>query len=229
MNYKHIFFDLDHTLWDFNKNSHETLSELYQDLKLFNYLPSFADFYTKYIEVNDGLWSLYRENKISKEDLRTVRFDHTFKFFGLDEPALTFALGNEYVSRGPYKSNLFDACHEVLASLKSNYKLHIITNGFEEVQAIKMKSANLNQYFDQIITSEKAGETKPHAQIFEYALAAAKAKASESVMIGDNFEVDCVGAEKQGFTSVFFNPHKLKQQKKVSYEIAHLKELLHLF
>tara|TARA_B110000967_G_C18842273_1_gene540034 strand:+ start:695 stop:1390 length:696 start_codon:yes stop_codon:yes gene_type:complete len=229
MKYKHIFFDLDHTLWDFNKNAHETLTELYRDLKLSSYFPSFSVFYSKYIEINDELWDLYRDNKISKESLRTVRFENTFKFFGIDNFELAQTLGNEYVRIGPYKSNLFEDCHEVLTKLKSNYKLHIITNGFEEVQSIKMKSANLNQYFDQIITSEKAGVTKPHAQIFEYALAAAKAMASQSVMVGDNFEVDCIGAEKSGFTSVFFNPQNLKQNKKVSYEITHLKELLGLF
>ena len=229
MKIKHLFFDLDHTLWDFNKNALETLSELYLELNLEDCFPSFSEFYNTYIKVNEHLWDLYRNKKITKDSLRTVRFVNTFQFFDVQNNDLAVRLGNEYVRRGPYKSNLFDSCHEVLTDLKSSYQLHIITNGFEEVQSIKMESSNLNQYFDQIITSEKAGVTKPHSQIFEYALSVSGAKASESIMIGDNFEVDCLGAEKLGIKAVHFNPDKIVQHKKVSYEIAHLKELLRLF
>jgi len=228
MKIKHIFFDLDHTLWDFNKNAQETLSELYHELELGSFLPSFKEFYDQYIEVNEGLWDLYRNKEITKESLRTVRFVKTFQYFNIQNDSIANVLGNEYISRGPYKSNLFPFCHEVLAYLKSKYTLHIITNGFEEVQAVKMESSNLYQYFNQIITSEKAGVTKPHPQIFEYALKAANAIASDSIMIGDNFEVDCVGAEKSG-KRFDFNPDKIAQNKKVSYEVAHLKELKVLF
>jgi len=229
MKIKHLFFDLDHTLWDFNKNAHETLTELYHELSLSDYFPSFTEFYTKYIEVNESLWDLYRKKLITKDSLRTIRFSQTFEYFDLHNVALAETLGNEYVRRGPYKSNLFPSCHEVLTDLKSRYHLHIITNGFEEVQAVKMKSSNLNQYFKEIITSEKAGVTKPHPQIFEYALTITGAKATESIMIGDNFEVDCLGAENHGIRAVYFNPEKTIQNKKVSYEIAHLKELLDCF
>ncbi len=229
MKIKHLFFDLDHTLWDFNKNSQETLLELYHEFDLGSILPSFKEFYTKYIEVNDHLWDLYRNRKITKESLRTIRFLKTFLFFEVDNNALAERLGNAYVHRGPYKSNLFPQCHEVLVYLKSKYSLHIITNGFEEVQAVKMQSSNLNQYFTHIITSEKAGVTKPNPQIFEYALSAAKANAAECIMIGDHIEVDCIAAEKLGIKAVHFNPNKLFTNKKVSYEIAHLKELIDLF
>lgn len=228
MNIKHIFFDLDHTLWDFNKNSKETLAELYTELNLSNYLPSFIDFYNKYLEVNDALWDLYRKNMISKEVLRTVRFLNTFKYFNFFNSELAETLGNEYVARSPHKSNLFEGCHEVLIQLKLKYTLHIITNGFEEVQLIKLRSANLTQYFSHIITSEMAGVTKPNPQIFEHALNAAKAKPDESIMIGDNFEVDCVGAEKLGIKAVFFNPHNIKHSESVSFEIRHLKDLMTL-
>lgn len=226
MNIKHIFFDLDHTLWDFNKNSKETLAELYTELNLSNYLPSFIEFYSKYLEVNDALWDLYRKNKISKDALRTVRFLNTFKYFNFFNSDLAETLGDEYVARSPYKSNLFEGCHEVLIQLKLKYKLYIITNGFEEVQLIKLRSSNLTQYFSHIITSEMAGVTKPHPQIFDYALNAAKAKPEESIMIGDNFDVDCIGAESRGIKAVFFNPHSEKQSQSVSFEIRHLKELL---
>jgi putative hydrolase of the HAD superfamily len=229
MKIKHIFFDLDHTLWDFNKNAEETLSEIYEELNGSDFLPSFSVFYNTYIEVNERLWDLYRNKKICKASLRTVRFNETFEYFNLFNPNLAQKFGDEYIRRGPYKSYLFPYCHEALSYLKSRYQLHIITNGFEQVQAVKMESSNLYQYFDQIITSEKAGVTKPHPQIFEYALAVTGAKASESIMIGDNFEVDCLGAEKLGIKAVHFNPEKIVQNKKVSYKIAHLKELLELF
>ena len=229
MKIKHIFFDLDHTLWDFNKNAEETLSELYEEFNLSDFFPSFSEFHNTYIEINERLWDLYRNKKISKANLRTVRFNDTFEYFNLHEPNLANKIGNEYIRRGPYKSHLFPSCHETLSYLKSKYCLHIITNGFEEVQTVKMESSNLHQYFDQIITSEKAGVTKPHSQIFEYALVASGAIASESIMIGDNFEVDCVGAENNGISAVYFNPDKMVQNKKVSYRIAHLKELLELF
>ena len=146
--------------------------------------------------------------------------------FGITNNQLALDLGDRYVSSAPYKTHLFPFTHEVLQYLKSKYQLHIITNGFEEVQLIKLRSANLTQYFTHIITSEMAGVTKPHPQIFDYALNAAKAKPEESIMIGDNFEVDCVGAEKRGIKAVFFNPHSEKQNQSVSFEIRYLKELL---
>ena len=147
MKIKHLFFDLDHTLWDFNKNAQETLTELYNELLLSDHFPSFIAFYTKYIEVNDSLWDLYRKKLITKASLRSIRFIRTFEYFDLYNVALAETLGNEYVRRGPYKSNLFPSCHEVLADLKSRYHLHIITNGFYEVQTVKMQYSNLNQYF----------------------------------------------------------------------------------
>jgi len=229
MKVKHIFFDLDHTLWDFNKNSKETLFELYDELSLHNHLPSFIEFYNTYIEINEGLWDMYRRKEITKNSLRTVRFAKTFESFTIVNSVLAEKLGDEYVLRGPYKSNLFEGCHEVLSYLKSKYQLHIITNGFEEVQVVKMNSSNLNQYFEQVVTSEMAGVTKPDPQIFKHALALAHAKSTESIMIGDNMEVDCIAAEEEGFRSVYFNPQKVVQNKKVSYEIAHLKELIDLF
>jgi len=110
MKIKHIFFDLDHTLWDFNKNAQETLSELYHELELGSFLPSFKEFYDQYIEVNEGLWDLYRNKEITKESLRTVRFVKTFQYFNIQNDSIANVLGNEYISRGPYKSNLFPFC-----------------------------------------------------------------------------------------------------------------------
>ena len=138
------------------------------------------------------------------------------------EPLLSgsIRLLQDNVLRGPYKSNLFEGCHEVLSYLKSKYQLHIITNGFEEVQVVKMNSSNLNQYFEQVVTSEMAGVTKPDPQIFKHALALAHAKSTESIMIGDNMEVDCIAAEEEGFRSVYFNPQKVVQNKTIHSDIT---------
>jgi len=226
---KHLFFDLDHTLWDFNKNSKETLFELFDELSLSTRISSFIAFYDKYIEINEELWDLYRKDKITKDVLRSVRFKRAFKCFGIEDESLAIELGNKYIQRCPLKGNLFADCHSVLESLQSKYLLHIITNGFEEVQEVKMRSCNLDDYFTEIITSEGAGVRKPNPRIFEYAFETSGAKPSESVMIGDSLEVDCIAAEKMGMHAVFFNPEKKFENKKVSYEIAHLKELLEIF
>ena len=226
---KHLFFDLDHTLWDFNKNSKETLLELFDELSLSSRISSFIAFYDKYIEINEELWELYRKEKITKAELRSVRFKRALKCFGVEDEKLAIELGDKYIQRCPLKVNLFADCHSVLESLQSKYILHIITNGFEEVQEVKMSSCNLNDYFTEIITSEGAGVRKPNPRIFEYAFETSGAKPSESVMIGDSLEVDCIAAEKMGMQAVFFNPEKKLENKKVSYEIAHLKELLEIF
>lgn len=229
MEIKHLFFDLDHTLWDFNKNSRETLSELFSELALSTRISSFIDFYDKYIEINEELWDLYRNDQITKEELRAVRFNKAFRYFGFEDENLAVELGDMYIQRCPLKGNLFEDCHSVLEYLQSKYILHIITNGFEEVQAVKMSSCDLEGYFTEVITSEGAGVRKPNPKIFEYALQTSGAKPSESVMIGDSLEVDCIAAEKMGMRAVFFNPEKKSENKKVSYEIAHLKELLDIF
>jgi len=226
---KHLFFDLDHTLWDFNKNSKETLFELFDELSLSTRISSFTAFYDKYIEINEDLWDLYRKDQITKAYLRSVRFRKAFEYFGIEDDALAIELGNKYIQRCPLKGNLFADCHSVLVSLQSKYILHIITNGFEEVQAVKMSSCNLDNYFTEIITSEGAGVRKPNPLIFEYAFEISGAKPSESVMIGDSLEVDCIAAERMGMQAVFFNPEKKLENKEVSYEIAHLKELLEIF
>lgn len=227
---KHLFFDLDHTLWDFKKNSQETLFSIYNYYELSTYTHfSFELFYTRYIEINEGLWALYRQNEVSKEELRSVRFEKTLLSFGVANVELARKIGQAYISECPSKGYLFDSCHEVLQELSSRYKLHIITNGFLETQKVKMQSCDLNKYFDVFVTSELANTRKPNPEIFEYALSRANASPAESIMIGDDIEVDCLPAEKVGMQSVWFNPQKTFSNKKVSYKIAHLKELLDLF
>lgn len=207
MKYKHLFFDLDNTLWDFERNSHETFNELYHNHLLKNKkIPSVDAFIQVYTGHNTRLWSLYRDNLISKEELRDTRFLITLKEFGIDDTVLANNLSEEYIYRSPRKGILFPGTIETLELLKNRFQLHIITNGFEEIQHIKLEFSGLNKYFRCLITSEQAGSKKPDAGIFNYALKQAKALPEESLMIGDDLDVDIIGANAVGMDTIFFDP-----------------------
>ena len=226
---KHIFFDLDRTLWDFEKNSHKTLLKLIKDFNLVEKgIDNSDSFIKKYKIHNEKLWELYRNDKIKKEELRVKRFQLALAEYYIDDLELVEQLGLAYIQQCPIKTNLFPNTHEVLVYLKKKYTLHIITNGFEEVQHIKLISSNLMQYFDVIITSEQVGVKKPNTKIFEFALEQAKAKKSESIMVGDDYAVDVLGAEQVGMQGVYFNPNKLAHKNAVVHEIFCLSELMAL-
>ncbi len=224
--YKHIFFDLDKTLWDFDRNSFETFKDIFNKLELKEKgIPSLNDFIRVYTEHNLRLWDLYRKGEIEKEVLRYKRFDLTLKDFGINDFELANAIGSDYIYLSPLKTNLFPESRETLEYLKAKYTLHIITNGFEEVQHRKIKASDLNKYFENVITSEESGCKKPDPMIFKFALNTAHAKASESLMIGDDIEVDIIGARNSGIDQVYFNYHKTQHNEVVSYEITELKSL----
>jgi putative hydrolase of the HAD superfamily len=229
MSIKHIFFDLDRTLWDFEKNSHTTLLQL---ISYFNLTDKGVDtpesFIKKYKIHNAKLWDLYREDKIKKEELRSKRFLMALAEYGIKDKDLAEQFGLAYIKQSPLQTNLFPFSHEALSYLQNKYTLHIITNGFEEVQHIKLAASDLKQYFDIVVTSEKAGVKKPNAKIFEFALEQANAKAEQSIMIGDDLAVDVLGAEKVGIQGVYFNPHKQEHKEEVVHEIFCLSELMAL-
>src|ERR1035437_6942807 len=189
--YKHIFFDLDHTLWDFEKNSAETLKELYHKFNLNEFgIDSLERFIKVYQNRNEVMWEQFRYGKIDKDTLRNKRFEYTFDDLGIEEVALSNSLSEEYIRIAPYKTNLFPDTHEVLTYLKEKYVLHIITNGFVETQFKKMTSSQLTNYFSEIIISEQTGFKKPDPDIFIHAIEKANTNADESLMIGDNLDVD---------------------------------------
>ena len=226
---KHIFFDLDRTLWDFEKNSHTTLLQLINDFKLIEKgIDNPDSFIKKYKIHNEKLWELYRKDKIKKEELRGKRFQLALAEYDIDDSDLAEQFGLAYIQQSPLKTTLFAYTHEVLLYLKKKYSLHIITNGFEEVQHIKLASSDLTQYFDVIVTSEQVGVKRPNAKIFEFALEQTKAKPDESIMIGDDFPVDVLGAEQIGMQGVYFNPNKLAHKHTVVHEIFCLSELMAL-
>jgi len=208
MKYKHIFFDLDRTLWDFDKSSLEAFAEIYELHKLKGRgVESVEQFHKKYTVHNEKLWDQYRKGTLSKEDLRGRRFYLTLRDFDIEDAELAENIGLDYIRLSPLKNNLFPQAINILEYLYPKYELHIITNGFQEVQDIKIEASNLGRYFKTIVTSEEAGVKKPNTGIFDYALKKAGASASESLMVGDDPDVDILGAQRSNMDQVLFDPN----------------------
>jgi putative hydrolase of the HAD superfamily len=226
---KHVFFDLDRTLWDFEANSEATLKELFVELNL-NAKVGVSDdvFIKEYKRINELFWEDYRNGVIEKKTLRYARFEAAMKFFGHEDRELASQIGEEYIFRSPRKIGLVDGAIEVLEYLKPKYELHIITNGFDEVQHTKMASSGLDLYFEQHITSEAAGAKKPSRIVFDYAAEKAGSTSSNSIMIGDHFEADIEGALNVGWKAVFYEPTQPKKVGEDYLHIHHLKELLEI-
>jgi len=225
MKYSHIFFDLDRTIWDFDKNTIETLTDLYNLFNLRLYFNSFNDFYKVYKPINDKQWDLYRNKQISKDELRKNRFYLTFLEAGLDDEKLAEVFGYKYLEATPLKTALYDGSHEILAYLKIKYPLYILTNGFKEVQIKKIKVCNLEQYFTRVFTSEEVGVQKPNADFFNYVLNKVNVNAENCIMIGDDLKVDIIGAKSVGIDTVFYNHNKKPINDSVDYVISSLYDL----
>lgn len=226
MKYKHIFFDLDRTLWDFDKSAEETFLEMYKENKLQKRgITSFEEFRSVYKKHNDHLWSLYRKGLIEKEVLSVQRFTDTLAEFGIQDDGLAAKLGKEYVTLSPLKTNLFPYTHEILQYLETKYEMHIITNGFEEVQQVKVDASDLRKYFKNLITSEQAGFKKPDPRIFEYAFEKAGTNASESIMIGDDLKVDILGAKAMGMDQVYVNFTNYEHCQDITHEVDALEKI----
>ncbi|GAA4009683.1 YjjG family noncanonical pyrimidine nucleotidase [Hymenobacter fastidiosus] len=224
--YRHLFFDLDHTLWDFEKNADETLRHLFEQHQLGRHGSFTVDeFISVYSSINHALWRLYQANKISQQQLRGVRFVRTLGKLGVPENEVPTTISEEFTAILPQKSAVFPFTHEVLAYLRDKYTLHLITNGFQDIQRVKLTSSNLTDYFQEVITSEHSGFLKPDRRMFEHALQRTGANADESLMIGDNLECDVLGAYNAGIDQVYFNPDQRRHFADITYEITCLSEL----
>lgn len=222
----HIFFDLDRTLWDFETNSKAALVQIFDELKLADYIPSFELFYKEYRVVNADFWDKYSKGIITKEDLRLGRFTQTLESFSVENKQLSHELGERYIQVSPYQTHLFPDTKETLTELKNNdYQLHIITNGFKEVQFIKLDKSGILDYFNDILCSEEVGVNKPDPLVFRKALERTNAKNTESIMIGDDFNADVLGAEKCGIRGVLFDPHNHHAERSGVERIQSLKEI----
>jgi putative hydrolase of the HAD superfamily len=223
---KHLFFDLDRTLWDFDGNSKRALYQLYNEANLAQSTVSFIDFHDHYVEVNATLWKAYGKKEITKDFLRDERFRKTLENWKLNDENLVKHFSDGYVEISPKQTELFPNTLETLHELKqSNYEMHIITNGFKEVQYIKLENCKLRPFFDIIVCSEEVGINKPDPKIFQFAMNKAGAKAENSFMIGDDYEVDILGAERVGMKTVHFNPQIEEKQVKHMNQITNLSQL----
>jgi len=226
MKYKCIFFDLDHTLWDYETNSRETLEELFETYALAaRGVPDCHTFACRFSEINNALWDQYDRNEITRDVIRNDRFKKILEPFGAHEQKFSDMLSDEYLRLCPQKSHAMPNAVSTLNYLSQRYKLIIITNGFEEIQHIKLASAKLDHFFEHIITSQKAGCKKPSKGIFQYALDTYNIQPHEAIMVGDNLVADMEGARNAAIDNVFFNPLAIAHTSEVTHEINDLKEL----
>ncbi len=227
MVYKHLFFDLDHTLWDFETNSKETLQELFLSHQLNETVtPDFKLFFEKYSYHNKKLWDRYHHGFITQDDLKWKRMWHTLLEFKRGDEKLSKQLSGEFLEILPNKKKLFPYTIEILDYLtKKQYKLHLITNGFDNVQWRKLDNSNIGHYFSSVITSQLACCLKPNKEIFDFAIAKAGCCYRESIMLGDNLDADIQGAMSAGMDTVFVNHLKEETVLKPTHVIHHLKEL----
>lgn len=217
-----VFFDLDHTLWDFEKNSALAFETIFKMQDLDINMPAFLHFY---VPINRAYWEKYRKDEITQKQLRFGRLKETFDLmqFVIADDLITF-LSEEYIFYLPKYNHLFEGTIEILEYLKPKYNLHIITNGFAEIQGNKLDNSYISHYFKTITNSEMAGVKKPNQKIFEYALNLAEAKKENSIMIGDCIEADVQGALDAGLDAVFFNENKVPVSESIR-QVNHLLEL----
>jgi len=224
--YRHIFFDLDHTLWDYDTNVQESLSELFEIYQLPTVgIPDFQTFIDAFYQVNFKLWALYDLGKIDKQNLRETRFKLIFEKAGVSGSNVPKEMEEDFMQRTSSKPHLLPYSKEILDYLSPNYKMHIITNGFNESQAKKMHSSGLTPYFDLVVTSETTGHKKPDPRIFQYAMDKLAVKSADCIMIGDNPNSDILGAIRSNIDQVYFDPHEKGIEHQPTHTIRHLKEL----
>lgn len=201
---KHIFFDLDHTLWDFEKNAALAFEKIFLEL---NFEIDSQEFIATYNPINVAYWKLYERNEIDQESLRVNRLKDAFEAINFEVTLEQInTISNLFIEYLTSNNHLIDGAVEILDYLKDNYKLHIITNGFSLVQDVKLQKSDLDKYFVTITNSELAGHKKPHENIFQYALSLANASKNQSIMVGDSIEADVLGAMNFGMKAVYFNP-----------------------
>lgn len=227
--YKHIFFDLDHTLWDFDSNSKLTFKQLFEEYDLTERgIDDFDEFFVKYNIHNDKLWERFRNGSIRRDDLRWKRIWFTLLDYKIGDTALAHELSAAYLEILPTQTILMPHAKEVLEHCANSYQIHMITNGFDTTQKLKIQFSGIASYFSEIITSEKSHSMKPHPGIYEYALSTTGATADDAIMIGDALEVDIKGAKNAGWDQVYFNPHKTEHEGSPTYEVSCLSQLMEI-
>lgn len=224
--YQCVLFDLDHTLWDYETNCEETLKNMYRHFELDHLgVASFPEFLKSFISVNNALWDQYDRGIIQHEAIRYDRFHRILKESGVDDFEMSLKLSKHYMLESPKGKNLMPQAIDTLDYLVANYPLYIITNGFSEIQSVKLASSGIEKYFKRIITSEQAGHKKPAREIFDFALTQNGFHSHQAIMVGDNLLTDMAGARNAEIDHVFFNPNRITNEEQVTYEIHGLLEL----
>ena len=231
MKYRHLFFDLDHTLWDFEANAKMTLQELYHSLQLIDRgVNDFELFHKNYLAHNEKLWERYRNGYIKQDELRIKRMGLALLDFKIADENLSKEMSVKFLELLPTRTILFPHAIEILEYLRNkNYVLHLITNGFEKTQHSKLKYSGLGKYFNEVITSEGSNSLKPNKEIFDFAFEKTGARPEESIMLGDSLEVDIMGAMNAGIDQVFINHLNIPIHIKPTYVVNSLKELEEIF
>ncbi len=228
--YKHLFFDLDHTLWDFDKNSEVALRKLYKEYDLKSRgIDDFDALFAAFNVHNDKLWERYRNGFIKRDELRWKRMWLMLLDYKVADTALAHELSTAYLEILPTQTLLVPHAKELLEYCKGRYEMNLITNGFDTTQRLKLQYSGIARYFTHLVTSEKSNSMKPHKDIFEYAVKVAGAEIDTSIMIGDAIDVDILGAINMGMDTVYYNPYKKPHGRKPTYEITHLEELMTIF
>lgn len=231
--YRHVFFDLDNTLYDFDKNARLSIIEALEFYDIYQSISSIEDFFEAYNSINDKLWDDYRNNLVSKTMLRHRRFAESFAKCGIKTEIAPIEVDNKYLEIMPTKTELLPHTVETLTKLKAlGYKLHIITNGFKEVQIKKMENSGIIKFFDGVFISEIVKSNKPSPEIFEYAIKSCNARKNESIMVGDSWNIDIAGAKKFGVDQVYFtykhDDYICHGDEKPTYQIEDLEQLVNI-
>ena len=224
--YNNLFIDLDDTIYDFSAASEESFRETYDLLQYCRFFDSFEHYMSIYKPHNLELWRIYGEGKITKEELNRRRYSYPLEVVGIDNPELAATFCREALSRIPTKGPLMPGAIELLEYLRPKYRMFILSNGFKELQSRKMQAAGIDKYFDRLILSEDIGVNKPNRELYDYALQETGSKLEESLMIGDMFDTDIVGASNIGMEQIYYNP-KEKQGHPFAptYEVKHLLQI----
>ncbi|KMQ65925.1 HAD family hydrolase [Chryseobacterium sp. FH2] len=226
MKIQHIFFDLDNTLWDHRKNAYLTIQDLFEKEEITSeYNISFEDFHSVYHGINENLWKKIRDGIIDKGYLRKHRFYDTFKHFGIEDEKLSMYFEEHFLDKILNHNELVESAEYILEYLKAkNYTLHIISNGFKEVTERKCILSGIDKYFQTITSADSVGVRKPKPEIFEYSLGLSDAKKENSILIGDDWIADVVGAQNFGMDVIFFDVFNENKEKEVKV-IKHLLQL----
>ncbi|MDH6356029.1 putative hydrolase of the HAD superfamily [Dysgonomonas sp. PH5-45] len=223
--YKTLFFDLDDTLWDTATNSKDAMMEVFLQFGLNQFYSSFNEFYAIYSKHNSNLWSLYNNAKITKKELKDKRFEILMPLNAFNKTEID-TIADTFMHTVSLKKKLVHGAIDILGRLKEKYDLHILSNGFTEIQHIKMENSGLSPYFGEVILSDKVGVNKPDRKIFEYALQKTNSTKDTTLMIGDAFHSDIVGAYNSGIDQVWFNPQQIQPEGfEPTYQITRLEEL----